>query len=102
MAVDMILRDSVSGISNKKIAYKLNLDENYIKETLKEFLGFEGWEQDLDLNPWYVYRRTNGEESYGFEIKTLTSATECGIIELMYNICERYERIRKEVDKIYG
>lgn len=101
MAVDSILRNSVSGISNAKIAYTLNLDENYIKGTLIEFLGFEGWEEDLDLNPWFVYRRAGGKESFEFEIKTLTKATKYDIIELMFNICERYARIRKEIDEHY-
>jgi len=78
----------MSGFSNKTIAESMidGLDVSYISKTCGVFPEFDGWEEDLDYNPWYKYNND-----------LLTEEEDHDIIE----ICKRYEHYRKELDKYY-
>ena len=98
MAVANILQMSVRGLANFKIAYFNSMDEETIKRTIFQFLVFDGWEFDLDLDPWRMYIVTSGNfELYELQILSLTNLLDCGIIQLSYKLCKKYEQIREEI-----
>ena len=98
MAVTNILQMCVRGLANFKIAYFNSMDEEMIQRTIFQFLGFNGWEFDLDLDPWRMFVVSNGNyELYELQILSLTNLLDCGIIQLSYKLCKKYEQIREEI-----
>jgi hypothetical protein len=55
IAVKDILTLCASGVANHKIASVLDLDVFYVKSVLIEFIDFQGWVYDLDINPYTIY-----------------------------------------------
>ena len=102
LAVNDILFACVVGLSNKTIANRFNLDIEYIKYTLKEFLDFEGWEYDLDLNAFNIYKRSNRDlNSFSLFVDTLSSLVTKETKEILFGLCEKYEELFKKVEKYY-
>jgi len=102
LAVDEALRLCVSGLNNGKIASLLRYEyQSYVDDITREFLDFAGWYRDLDVNPWHIYRRQ--KDYYGFrtEYSLLTKVDNYDIIDKAYDLCKKYEIIRKEIDKYY-
>ena len=98
MAVSNILQMCVRGLANFKIAYFNHIDEDEVKRIIFQFLGFGGWEFDLDIDPWRMYAVTSGNfEVYELEMLNLTNLLECGIIRLSYKLCEKYKTIKEEI-----
>lgn len=65
VAVKDILTLCASGVANHKIASVLQHDTFYVKSVLKEFIDFDGWPYDLDINPYTIYSNLmNREYSY--------------------------------------
>lgn len=85
-SVQNLLLYAVSGFSNKTVAVMVGLDEEYVEKACQSFLGFDGWEEDLDYNPWYKYKKD-----------LLTEEENSDIIM----ICLRYKTYRKELDDYY-
>jgi len=82
-----ILLYVMSGFSNKTIAKMVSgLDETYIQAVCTMFLDFDGWEEDLDYNPWYLYKKDR--------------LTEEGVYDII-SICKKYEKYRKELEDYY-
>jgi hypothetical protein len=102
IAINDILLQCVSGLSNKKISFSTDVDLQYVEATLFTYLGFSGWKQDLDLSPWYVYQSVYGSR-FAFEkkINDLTKLVNDDIIDLAYRICSIYDSIKKEIEKFY-
>jgi hypothetical protein len=98
MAVINILQMCVRGLANLKIARFNGMDEEMVRRTIFQFLGFNGWKFDLDLDPWRMFVVTNGNfESYKLQILSLTNLLNCDIIQLSYKLCKKYEQIREEI-----
>ena len=76
----------VNGFSNEHVASMVNLEKEYVEIAAQDFLGFPGWEDDLDYSPWYKYKNN-----------LLTKEENSDIIE----ICERYQDYREELDGYY-
>ena len=76
----------ISGFSNKYVAGMVGLGEEYVQIACQNFLGFDGWEEDLTYSPWYKYKN-----------ELLTKEEDYDIIK----ICERYKEYRKELDDYY-
>lgn len=55
IAVKDILTLCASGVANHKIASVLDNNVFYVKSVLHEFIDFEGWSYDLDINPYMIY-----------------------------------------------
>ena len=99
LAVSNILQMCVRGLSNCKIAYFNHIDEDIIESALFRFLGFKGWDFDLDLDPWRVYVMTHGDFiSYELRIMSLTNLLNCGIIQATYKLCKKYNTIKEEIE----
>lgn len=98
IAVEPLLEDCASGRSNQFIANKYDTDLEYVSEVLDEFLDFEGWENDLDVNPLMIYGSLDADFSYYKSvIKTVSCLVNQSDILLSYGICRKYTKIRKEI-----
>lgn len=76
----------INGFSNDHVASMVGLDKEYVEIACQDFLGFDGWEEDLTYSPWYKYRNN-----------LLTKEENSDIID----ICERYKEYKKELDDYY-
>lgn len=102
IAVNEILKLTVSGISNEKISNFVGCDTEYISSTNHSFLGFKGWNRDLDINPWNIFCRIHGNKmAFEKEIWDLTNLLDSGTIDLAYRLCSIYNNIRKEINDFY-
>lgn len=102
IAVDPILKLCVGGRSNQSIAGYLGFEIKYVKESIQEFLEFDGWENDLDINPWYAYQKSpHNQASFTYTIQVLTGLVSYDTIVIAYSICSKYDLIRKEIEKYY-
>lgn len=85
-SVQNLLLYIVSGFSNNKIADMIGMEEMYVKMSSKHFLGFEGWEEDLDYSPWHKFKN---------DLLTIEENSD------ILSICMRYKNYRKELDDYY-
>jgi hypothetical protein len=100
ISVSNILKLCVNGLSNYKIAYFNDTTEEYVASILYRYFGFKGWDFDLDLNPWRIYKTTLGNyELYQMKIWDLTNLLDCDIIQISYKLCKKYETIREEIEQ---
>jgi hypothetical protein len=100
LAVNDILILIVSGYSNKTVAKRLDMDEDYISEVARDFLGFSGLNEDMDINPYFAFRRSTSLEDFIHEIQII-SPLDINYT-LWYNICNTYNEIDKELSSFYG
>lgn len=100
IAVQEVLILIASGYSNKSVSRRLEMEEDYVSEVCQEFLKFPGYEEDLDINPYFAFRRSVSFDDFVFEIKLLTKVLDKDCI-VWYNVSEEYDKIRKEVDSFY-
>jgi hypothetical protein len=82
-SVQNLLLYVVNGFSNEKVSGMVGLEKEYVQAACKEFLEFDGWEEDLDYSPLYKHKND-----------LLTNEKECAIIE-------KYIDYRKELDGYY-
>ena len=102
VAVNDILLQCVSGISNEKICYKLDVEPLYLTKVLFNFLGFRGWARDLDISPWHIYNRSAGSKLvFEKKIGDLTNLLNDDIIEFAFRVCAIYASIRKDMESFY-
>jgi hypothetical protein len=102
IAVSDILKLCVSGLSNTTISRIMDLDCIYIERVNFSFLGFLGWQLDLDLSPWKIFKSVNGDRLvFEKQIWDLTELLNDDIIDLAYRVCSIYSSIRKEIDEFY-
>jgi len=100
MAIYDIIEMCARGLSVRSISKRTKLPQKYIKPTIQEFLDFDGWKEDLDLDMYQRYKSLDGD--YGMFVSTIrtTSAVSSGKeINTAYRICGKVEIIRKEIKK---
>lgn len=85
-SVQNLLLYVASGFSNDKVGTMIGLDETYVRKVCEHFLGFGGWEKDLDYSPWHKFRN---------DLLTLEENSD------IIAVCERYKNYRKELDDYY-
>lgn len=103
IAVYDILDECCQGFSRSSIALHLDFDEEYIKETIKDFLFFDGFEHDIMFNPKDLYRRYKYNKYLYISnaAKFDVSLTEKDCAEL-YRINQRLGRIEKAMFDYYA
>jgi hypothetical protein len=103
IAVNDILLCCVAGLGNNTISMKYKLSADYVSDVLKEFLDFDGWEHDLDVNTFFIYE-TSGTlfESFKMMIELTTKLLTDNEIENAYRICKLYTKIKERIDDFYG
>ena len=90
-----ILLACVSGISNSRICYRMNLDEDELHHILNEWLSFDGWEEDLDLNPYSIYKRIPDYclSTFIDEVKVVSHMYSDEGITTMFRVCSIFYRL---------
>jgi hypothetical protein len=77
----------------------MELDDEYVKSILIEFLYFPGWKLDLDISPISVYNTYwKDYRVYRYSIETLSSVIDSDDLKRSFYICQRYDKIRKEIE----
>lgn len=100
MAVYNILELCARGYSIRTISKMLKLPQKYIKPTIKEFLNFDGWKEDLDLDTYQRYKSLDGDyHMFVDTVKTTSAVTNGNDINTAFRICGKVEIIRKEIKK---
>lgn len=98
-----IIYNCVSGLSNKSISEYLDIDEEDIKETLIKRLNFSGWYEDLEINPIYIYEKTNGiKDLYVKVIMSIPSNLYKPYINKSFRICKRFSEYERRINKYYA
>lgn len=85
----------VSGFSIKEISQSTKLDEEDVVSACRRLLKFDGWVIGLDYNPWFFYKDLTKREKYGI-------IEDEDLEEITKGLCERFDKIRKELDEHYG
>jgi len=97
-----ILRECVEGYSNKSISRRLKLPEDYIRETLENFLYFAGWSEDVDVSPIALYNSAEGDLERFRELFYMSSAySKAKIIKVSFILCKKYTDLKKELESYY-
>lgn len=103
LAVYDVLRMCACGYANYRIARKTKLDIQYIEETLFTYFDFYGWNFDLDFSPIALYNRSNDNIVYfEQEIRMVSNRTDERFINRMFEVCQRFSKIKMEVEDFYG
>jgi hypothetical protein len=97
LAVHDVLQLVVSGYSIVTIARRLDMEKEYIKEVCTQFLSFPGFPCDLDINPYFVFRRSSSLEDFKKEVRTISNVLD-NDLDLCYNICTVYDKLKKELE----
>jgi hypothetical protein len=101
VACDDILLLSVSVLSNETISNQTGYDLIYVTSVIKTFLEFDGWEHDLDINPFFVYNKDKTYDFYAINVTTVSAITTAKQKETSYCLCKRFDNLRKEVNNYY-
>jgi len=103
LSIENVVKGCAMGLSNVRIAKKNLLDIYFVSGILSEEVDFEGWNYDLDFSPLAIYNRSNENFlAYEQEILTISPFNFENLVKLSFNICKRYNYIKKEIDKYYG
>jgi hypothetical protein len=103
LAVYDVLRMCACGYANYRISKKTKLDIFYIEETLLTYYDFYGWNFDLDFSPIALYNRSNDNiNRFEEEIRMTSNRVDEGFIKRMFEISQRFTKIKGEVEEFYG
>lgn len=97
-----ILLLCVSGSSNSSIATFLELEPNEVSATIRKYFSFDGWEQDLCLNPIGCYRSL---DELSFDKFVLAVGEKCtgsynlDMVSKMYSVCATYTRLEEVINE---
>jgi hypothetical protein len=101
IACDELLLLCVSGLTNRSIAYHLDMDIEYVEKVVQEFLKFRGWDYDLDINPFHVYNNHKEYEDFCETSRIITPLLNKTEMNKSYNLCRKFEKLRKEINEYY-
>lgn len=93
-----------SGHSIKTISNTIEgMNEDYIKAICKKFLSFDGWEQDLDVNIYFVYKNTGKVfMNFSVQIDNVSPFFTNTVICQAFEVCKKFDFMKKEIGKHYG
>ncbi len=98
-----ILLDCVVGYSTKSIARRHKLPQDYVESVLVEYFNFFGWEDDLDISPIAIYRKTNKNFDYFVqEILTTSAYIDYNDFKRIFLICKKFDVLdtwAKDIEK---
>jgi hypothetical protein len=97
-----ILQTCVSGFSNAQIAERYDLDEDFVKNTIKLYLDFEGFDKPFfTASPWYVYKssKKDRKEFYKNMREYILNLEDVNPKEL-FSLLRRFEDLKEVHDGI--
>jgi hypothetical protein len=103
MASNEILLMCVSGSSNSSISRILNIDIEDVQDIISTIFNFDGWDDDLEFNPYQIYQIDNEYIAFVGEIAELIEhfmLTDWDIddINTMYFNCQIYSEIEDKLE----
>ena len=100
IAVQEILRLHANGLSYKKIAVTVELDEDYILDTIISFLNAIPFKEDLDFNPLFIYENSNDYDEFRAKcnISPITNESD---ISNSWDSCRVYLMLASAVEEYY-
>ena len=102
IAVDDILRRSLSGRSNRAIAKDLKMKIYYIVHVLDQFLESNGWEEHAEYNPLALYYKSGMDyDKFKEEMAMSYHVYDEQYFVICFNMCEKFRLMREEVKKYY-
>lgn len=107
IAVKDILLLCSSGSSNATISQFLNTDLNYVVEVIEEVFLFQGWSEDLDINPYqilcsiYNQNYINPYIPFQLEVETIAPFYLEETVTRMFIVANTYYKIEKEMEKYW-
>ena len=102
IAVKDILSLCVRGKSVTVICDRLTMEESYVREVLKEFVDFYGFENSLLFNPNTIFRTTKQNfTKFTDFIQRLSPNVNDNEVAEYFKICLMYNQIEKELSD-YG
>jgi hypothetical protein len=98
-SLEPILKRSITGYSNTRLAYSYNITSQDIKNILNKYMGFDGWNNDLDVNPLAIYNRYCGNYLlFTQEIKMVSTLMDDFSIDLSFVLCKRFVAIQRMIE----
>lgn len=103
IAVKDILILCASGICDSEIAKFLDTDEPYVREAIGSYLKTSGWQFNLDLNPYMIFKTLvlhgySSLEDFCKELQVLSPTTTLSESIKMYNIVVSVTNIENEME----
>jgi len=91
-----------SGKSNKSVAELQGTTEDLVEGDCVEFLGFDGWNEDLDVNPLFIYHSVFGNYTKFIGRCDLESSKmTLEQIEQSFVVCKAFVEMEKQIDDYY-
>jgi len=98
-AVLDILERVASGQTNQMVADTIAAEVEYVDDVVKKYFSFPGWERELDVDMWQMYRTLGGDTSYTRSVVfTISSIMDNKLFLQAYKNCRELEKIQKEVN----
>jgi hypothetical protein len=102
-AIQDVLLLSVSGSSNDSISRFLDLDLDVIVDILDTALSFQGWKEDLEVNPYKILSELieleeDSLEQFTHEVYATALGYTIELISQMYVVCKRFHDIEHRLD----
>lgn len=99
-----VLLMCVSGACNESISNTLSIDVDIVGEILSTVLDFDGWDEDLNLNPYFVYNSMKsstgfGVDSFIHDVSITNKEYTTSQIETMYRVCSIFSQIEGRIEK---
>jgi hypothetical protein len=81
----------VSGSSNASIAKFFNIDPYDVRVIIDEWLEFIGWPDDLEFNPYHIYKDMVNIGHYSFiKFRGKVKSVDNNTALQAYRICQQY------------
>lgn len=102
IAIQDILRLCTYGLDNKTISNRLEMTLGYVEDAIRHYFEHSGWEESLDFNPYFIYKRAKTKfGSYKDEIELVSVKSSFDFILASYMICKIYDNVTLTIDKYY-
>lgn len=97
-----ILLHSVQGRSNSYIASKYLMLEEDVQKIVSDYLGFNGWKYDLDVNCYDFYLVSKkGFDDYVFNCYLVSPNFSQQLVLATYFICRIFDELKERMDNEY-
>lgn len=100
LACRNIIKEHCKGLSIQRIASRTDTKERDVRMTLHKYMGFDGWEIDLDFSPLAVYNITKGIEKEYMDYITYNVEREYNyyMMKLSYVSCTKLYRMEEQLN----
>jgi hypothetical protein len=97
-----IIKLAASGLSNTSIQTETGIDVDQIKNILITRCGFDGWMNDLCINPLFVYKTSKGDKRvFCSQVDVLSTRGPfvSFAVDMMFKLCRTYTTMDKLLER---